>query len=111
AQPPAVAPPPPLAAPTPPSTSEAMPSGVARSPAGMPESAVDFTDRQRRILDWIREKGALTSREYCERMGVSQRTALRDLADLVRTGVLVRTGSRKAAIYRTKPGEKASAAS
>jgi predicted DNA-binding transcriptional regulator YafY len=55
----------------------------------------------------IREKGSLTSREYCERVGVSQRTALRDLAELVRTGVLVRTGSRKAAIYRSRPAERA----
>jgi DNA-binding NtrC family response regulator len=85
-------------------------AGGVRAVAGGGEASADFTARQRRILEWIREKGSLTSREYCERAGVSQRTALRDLAELVRTGVLVRSGSRKAAIYRTKPGEKASAA-
>jgi DNA-binding NtrC family response regulator/HAMP domain-containing protein len=88
---------------------EAPPEGGVRpTPVGI-DTAADFSDRQRRILDWIREKGALTSREYCERAGVSQRTALRDLAELVRTGLLIRTGSRKAATYRYKPAERAGA--
>jgi DNA-binding NtrC family response regulator len=65
--------------------------------------------RQKKILDWIREKGAVTSMEYSKHAEVSQRTALRDLAELVLRGVLTRAGTRKAATYRVRGAEKVAA--
>jgi DNA-binding NtrC family response regulator/GAF domain-containing protein len=93
--------------PTATSSVDATGSGGSRPTASAPATGVTFTDRQRRILEWVREKGSMTSREYCERAGVSQRTALRDLADLVLIGVLVRSGSRKAATYRARQPDRA----
>jgi DNA-binding NtrC family response regulator len=90
--------------------SSADAGGVARTTSAGPASGGTFTERQRRILEWIREKGSLTSREYCERAGVSQRTALRDLSELVVAGVLVRSGTRKAASYRSRASDRAGTA-
>jgi hypothetical protein len=66
----------------------------------------EISPRQKKILDWIREKGAVTSMEYSKHAEVSQRTALRDLAELVLRGVLTRAGTRKAATYRVRGAEK-----
>lgn len=38
----------------------------------------------------LQEGGTITTREHCERLGVSQATASRDLAGLVETGLVVR---------------------
>jgi len=49
----------------------------------------------------------MTSHEYSDHADVSQRTALRDLSELVRRGILARDGTRKAATYHIRNGKKA----
>jgi len=68
-----------------------------------------LSERQREILGVLQTRGALTSREYCSIAGVSQRTALRELAELVSRGVLSRTGTRRAATYRISSRDQAEA--
>ncbi|MBL8841404.1 MAG: sigma 54-interacting transcriptional regulator [Planctomycetes bacterium] len=61
----------------------------------------NFTPRQLRLLAIAEQHGGIvTSREYCQQEGLSQRTALRDLRDLVDLGVLERVGARRGASYR-----------
>jgi DNA-binding NtrC family response regulator len=72
-------------------------TAVARPGSGPPTG---MTERQRQIVALVRERGTLTSREYCILAKVSQRTALRDLSELVERGFLIRSGSRRGAIYR-----------
>ncbi len=56
--------------------------------------------RQQALLAFLARHGRCTSREYCELTGTSARTALRDLADLIDRGHLVREGKRRGAVYR-----------
>ncbi|MBK6943059.1 MAG: sigma 54-interacting transcriptional regulator [Planctomycetes bacterium] len=56
--------------------------------------------RQIQLLTHLRGVFAIRSRDYAELVGVSERTGLRDLQDLVDRGLLVRDGRRKAASYR-----------
>ena len=75
-------------------------------PASKPVDAQDartgLNERQRELLELISRKGRATSREYCEAAGLSRRTALRDLQELMQRGLIVREGSRKAAVYRLR---------
>jgi DNA-binding NtrC family response regulator len=75
--------------------------GGSAAPAGpIPtDGAGGLSERLRRLLALVGERGSLTSREYCAEAGVSQRTALRDLSELVDKGLLARQGSRRAARY------------
>ena len=56
--------------------------------------------RQRQALEVFASGRTLTNRDYCGLVDVSERTGLRDLADLVKQGVLERLGKRKGARYR-----------
>jgi DNA-binding NtrC family response regulator len=79
-------------------------SGLAPSsprPAA-PLQTEALNDRQSQLLQLLEECGTITSRQYFERTGVSRRTALRDLQDLMERGVVVREGTRKAATYRLR---------
>ncbi|MBL8767856.1 MAG: sigma 54-interacting transcriptional regulator [Planctomycetes bacterium] len=60
----------------------------------------DLLPRQMQLLAHLRGVAAIRSRDYAELVGVSERTGLRDLQDLVDRGLLVRDGRRKAATYR-----------
>jgi len=51
-------------------------------------SLPELSARQRRALDHVRNSGRITRAEYAEVVGVSIRTASRDLADLVENGLL-----------------------
>ena len=62
----------------------------------------DLNHRQARLIAHLKTHGAVTNREYIEMMGVSSRTGLRDLNELIERGVIVRLGSRRAAVYRLK---------
>jgi len=81
-------------------------ASAASDRAGL-ASPAEVSSRQKAILDWVREKGSVTSHEYSDHADVSQRTALRDLSELVRRGILARDGTRKAATYHIRNGEKA----
>jgi len=51
-----------------------------------------LNERQIKAVSYIREKGSITNREYQQMFDVSKRTASTDLANLVKTGVLQKTG-------------------
>lgn len=59
-----------------------------------------LNDRQRTFLSWLSAGQMFRSSEYIERVGVSPRTGLRDLSDLMDKGHIVRLGRRRAAVYR-----------
>jgi transcriptional regulator with GAF, ATPase, and Fis domain len=70
-----------------------------------------LNERQRRFLEALARGGAdrvVRSRDYFEVTGVTSRTGLRDLQDLVARGFLVRDGRRRGAAYRlptSKPSQ------
>jgi len=70
-----------------------------------------LSDRHRQLLQLASERGTVTSRDYCAKVGVSQRTALRDLAELVGRGLLKRVGSRRGAVYHLQQTPEAAIAS
>ena len=64
----------------------------------------DLNERQRQVLAELRATGRwITTREHCEVQGVSDRTGLRDLKELVKLGLLRKRGSRKSARYGIPP--------
>ncbi len=63
-------------------------------------TAGSFTDRQHQILALLERTGRATSLDVVREVGVSRRTALRDLSELIERDIIRREGSRKAAIYR-----------
>ena len=66
----------------------------------VPEWARDTNHRQARALQYIRETGSITNREYRSLIhSVSAETLRLDLADLVEKGILNRTGANKGTYY------------
>jgi ATP-dependent DNA helicase RecG len=68
-----------------------------------PEWMRNTNHRQARALQYIRENGSITNREYrqlCE--GVSAETLRLDLADMVEKGILMKVGSNKGTHYILK---------
>ena len=79
------------------------PAPTGASPAGAAAQAPSgISDRQRRLLAALGEREWITNTEYCSLVGVSTRTGLRDLQDLIRRGVLAMEGKRRGARYRLK---------
>lgn len=75
----------------------------AREKQSPPEWVRNTNHRQARALQYIRERGSITNREYrqlCE--GVSAETLRLDLADMVEKGILVKVGSKKGTYYILK---------
>ena len=64
-----------------------------------PQKAVtpveELNERQLIGLQIVHEKGSIGSGEYCAATGASERTALRDLSELVEKGVLVTRGKKR----------------
>jgi DNA-binding NtrC family response regulator/HAMP domain-containing protein/GGDEF domain-containing protein len=58
--------------------------------------------RQGRLIHHLQVHGAITNREYMEMMGISSRTGLRDFQELIRLNLILRIGSRRAAVYKLK---------
>ena len=50
-------------------------------------------------LRMLQERGSITSREYAEATGVSERTALRELREMVARGVIAVCGRTRSARY------------
>ncbi len=71
-----------------------------RTMALPPRVADDLNERQRRLLERLRPGDVILGREYFDMVGVSPRTGLRDLNDLLDRGILERIGRRRAAAYR-----------
>ena len=75
----------------------------ARETPKPPEWVRNTNHRQARALQYIREQGSITNREYrslCQ--GVSAETLRLDLADLVEKGILMKVGSKKGTYYILK---------
>jgi ATP-dependent DNA helicase RecG len=67
---------------------------------GSPESAsADLNGRQQLGLRIVRERGSIGTGEYGSATGVAERTALRDLQDLVAKGLLVSRGKKRGSRY------------
>jgi two-component system response regulator HydG len=60
---------------------------------------VPLNRRQQQVLEHLAGAAAVTNREFCAMVGVSERTGLRDLTELVEQGILTRHGKRKGARY------------
>ncbi len=52
-----------------------------------------ISERQRQAVEYTKQRGQITNNEYQVLLGVSKRTAHRDLTELVRRGVLEKVGS------------------
>ncbi|MAU09191.1 MAG: hypothetical protein CL607_05165 [Anaerolineaceae bacterium] len=68
-----------------------------------PEWVRNTNHRQARALQYIREQGSITNREYrglCD--GVSAETLRLDLVDMVEKGILIKVGSKKGTHYILK---------
>jgi ATP-dependent DNA helicase RecG len=76
----------------------------AATPAAAPTSeGLNVTNRQERALQYLREHGRITNRDYqtlCP--DVSAETLRTDLADMVQKGVLMRVGEKKGTYYILK---------
>ncbi len=65
---------------------------------GTPQSAsTGLNERQQLGLRIVRERGSISTGEYGSATSVAERTALRDLQDLVAKGLLVSRGKKRAA--------------
>jgi predicted HTH transcriptional regulator len=63
----------------------------------------EINERQHRALQHVRERGAIQRREYVQLTGASERTALRDLTELVQKGLIEPGGGRgRSAAYRLR---------
>ncbi len=64
--------------------------------------AQGLSDRQRRVLSVLSEQEWVTNTEYCDLVGISTRTGLRDLKDLIQRGLIDMDGKRRGARYRMR---------
>lgn len=58
-------------------------------------------ERQQKALDFVRQQGQITNREYQSLSGVSQKQAVRDLNELIEAKLLIRQGQGRAISYRS----------
>lgn len=71
-----------------------------RTQPELPEWSRDTNHRQARALQYIRESGSITNREYRGLIqSVSAETLRLDLVDLVEKGILTRIGAKKGTYY------------
>ncbi|MCQ2329305.1 MAG: putative DNA binding domain-containing protein [Paludibacteraceae bacterium] len=62
---------------------------------GVKDGVKELTERQRNILNVIRENGGISVAEMAQKTTIPTRTIQRELAELQKTGVLTRVGSKK----------------
>lgn len=75
----------------------------SREKQAVPDWVRNTNHRQSRALQYIRDHGSITNREYrslCQ--GVSAETLRLDLADMVERGILLKVGSKKGTYYILK---------
>jgi ATP-dependent DNA helicase RecG len=79
------------------------PAGPAADPFRALLERGEINERQHRGLLYLRERGVIQRREYVQLAGVSERTAARDLADLVARNLLEPSGGRgRSTAYRLR---------
>jgi ATP-dependent DNA helicase RecG len=64
-----------------------------------PEIKVGLNKRQKRAVEYVREEGRITTKEYSKLCSCSERAALMDLTDLVNKHIIVRKGRGRATYY------------
>ena len=57
-----------------------------------------------KAVNFVKEKGKITNKEYQDINETSDRTALRDLENLTELGVFVKEGEKKGTSYKLKSG-------
>ena len=88
-------------------TAGTQPSGAAEPAVvrDFPDGPVDgagLTQRQRRAITHLKVHRRITNASYQTLLGVSRRTALRELADLVTRGLILPAGRGRSAHYVLK---------
>ena len=69
--------------------------------------AMGLSERQIKAVAWLKKQERITNGDYQNLSGVSERTATRDLSDLVSRGVLEQTGTTgRGAGYVLMPPER-----
>jgi len=69
----------------------------------IPVGEPPMNERQLKALQYVREHGRITNREYQQLCpGVSPETLRLDLADLVRRGILLKIGDKRGTYYILK---------
>ena len=63
-----------------------------------------LNDRQLKAVNFVREKGKITNKEYQELNETSDKTALRDLENLTELNIFVKDGEKKGTSYKLKFG-------
>lgn len=66
---------------------------------------LDLTGRQQEGIRYVKKTGKITNSEYQDLLGVTRKTALRDLDGLVEKGVIERIGAKRG-IYYVLAGKK-----
>ncbi len=64
-----------------------------------PPTEQKLNDRQKKGLEYAKKNGKITTREFKRLCNISERQALDDLKSLLKTGLLIRTGSGRATGY------------
>jgi ATP-dependent DNA helicase RecG len=71
-------------------------------------AALPINDRQKEALQWVKNHKVMKNADYVSLLSVNDRTALRDLDDLVKKGYLLREGDKKNTTYRLNLNPKLS---
>ena len=61
--------------------------------------SLDLNDRQRRAIDFLKNKKRITNREYQSNFNVSRNTASRDLSELVEKGLIKASNTKGAGSF------------
>jgi hypothetical protein len=72
---------------------------LARERRMIEKKVFDVSDRQMKTLNMVRKKGGIGSRDYRNRFRVNEKTALREIRELIRKGFLKRKGKGRATHY------------
>jgi ATP-dependent DNA helicase RecG len=72
---------------------------VFRNGLASTDQVVDLNERQQIALRIIREKGSISTGEYSAATGASERTALRELREMVDRGIIVSRGKTRGLRY------------
>lgn len=60
---------------------------------------LDLSDRQRKAVEYVKKHGKIANSDHQKLVGISRKSAARDLAQLVKCGVFKQVGERRGAHY------------